>query len=307
MPVTFFCFLICSLALAGLPGFSGFLSKDAILINAHVWATELGGGYFIVEVLALATVILTAFYIMRAVFLVFTGEFRLPGLTGVEKLKEQIKEGNRYLTVPAMLLTGFALSIVYGFTLDAEHSWVYELIKTPVYLVPQAYAALSQVDIPAVTFEGVHSLVSALSIGLALAGLLAAYLLYKPGKKLSRAFHERREPVGPLAQLSFYHWYQDALYRKAILKFILLKSKALAWFDTRIVDGSVNGLGRSQVVIAHISGMFDRYIIDGFVHLTALISRLTGRLTRSVQTGNVQTYILSAIVMLIILLIWFAF
>lgn len=307
LPITFACFLICSLSLAGLPGFSGFLSKEAILINTHAWSVEKGGGYYLIEIMAFATVILTAFYIMRAVMLVFTGKFRLPELTGVSDIAGKLKEANRTLLIPVVVLAVLSLSLAFGSAFDAANSWIHKAVETPPgAMVPSEYAAVSQAEMLEEAGSH-HTWLAMLSIGLALAGIIAALLIYKPGAKLAEAFDSKREPVSPLVQVSFYHWYQDVLYTKVILRFILTQSKMLAWFDEKILDGCVNLLARTQVVVAHLTGMFDRYIIDGFVHLTAFTSGKVGQLTRSVQTGNVQTYILSAIAMLIMLLLWFAF
>lgn len=306
LPITFFCFLICSMALAGIPGFSGFLSKDAILLNVHAWSVEKGGGYFIFDLLAFGTVLLTAFYIMRAVFLVFTGNFRLPQLLGDQKVADKLREGNRLLTVPAIILAICSLSLVFGLTMEADHTWLYSPVETPLTEVPASFAAPDQAQM-LLDSPTSAKWIATISILLALGGLLAAYLLYKPGARLAESFDSKREPLSPLVQMSFYHWYLDALYMKGVLRFILLKARMMAWFDERILDGFVNLLVKVQVVGAHLTGVFDRFVIDGFVHLTAFTAGKVGQLTRSIQTGNVQTYILSAIAMLILLLLWFAF
>ena len=306
LPVTFFCFVICGLALAGLPGFSGFLSKDAILINLHAWSVEKGGGYYMFEYMAFASVVLTAFYIMRVIMLVFYGKFRLPKLSNAPEIGNYLKEGNRWMTVPAVLLALLSFCFVFGFTLEADHSWFYQALQTPVTEVPASFAAPSQAALLAVDGDS-HVAITVISIVLAMTGLLVALWLYKPGAKLAERFDGRREPINPLVQISFYHWYMNVFYTKVILKFIMTQSKMLAWWDEKVLDGAVNLLAKSQVVLAHLVSMFDRFIIDGFVHLTAYTTGKVGQLTRSIQTGNVQTYILSAIAMLILLLLWFAF
>lgn len=306
MPITFICFLICSLSLAGIPGFSGFLSKESILISTHAWSVQKGGGYYLIDFMAFATVILTSFYIMRAVLLVFTGKFRLPELTAQAEIGKRLKEGNRTLLIPVIILAVLSLGPVFGLTMNAEKSWLHKAVTTPEVFVPAEYAAVNQAEMLEAGGPD-HLWLAAISIGLALAGILTAWFIYKPGAKLAEDFHTKREPVGPIVQVSFYHWYMDALYTKVILKFILTQSKMLAWFDEKILDGCVNLLARAHVVFAHITGMFDRFVIDGFVHLIAFTSGKVGQLTRSIQTGNVQTYILSAIAMLIMLLLWFAF
>lgn len=307
MPVTFFCFLFCAMALAGLPGFSGFLSKDAILLNTAVWIDEKGGGFYFVELLAFATVLLTAFYTFRMIFLVFTGSFRLPKLIDKSATLETLKDGNFYLKAPVILLALGAPSLVFGFTMVADDTWFYEVIQSPIFLVPQSYAAFNLADLPHDYFEHLHLPVTVASIGLALAGLIIAYVLYKPGAKLSATFAEKREPVSGLRQLSFYHWYQNEFYEKVILNAVLIKAKYMAWFDRVVVDGFVNFMARFQVVLAHIIAWFDRNIIDGFVHLTAYTSGRVGQLTRSVQSGNVQVYIMAALAFLVLMLLWLIF
>ncbi|MFY0593596.1 NADH-quinone oxidoreductase subunit L [Roseivirga sp.] len=307
MPKTFICFLICSLALAGLPGFSGFLSKDAILLNLSVWADIKGGGFYIPEVLAFATVLLTAFYTFRMICLIFFGNFRLPKIVQKEGIGANLKEGNWVMLLPVAILALLSLSPLFGLTLNAEHTWFVEAFPTPIYLVPASYAAKSLVDVLPETFHNLHGLVNAVSIGLAFIGIIIAYFSYKPNAKLEQTFVERREPTGFLGQVSFYHWYQDAFYRKWVLKFIMLKSEALSWFDRRIIDGFVNGMAKWQVIFAHVIKWFDKYFVDGFVQLIAFTSGRVGQFTRSFHGGNVQTYIMVSFVFIILLMLYLVF
>lgn len=303
LPVTFFAFVICSLALVGLPGFSGFLSKDAILLDLAVWADIKGGGFYIPEVLAFMTVVFTGFYTFRMIFLVFFGDFRLPKILGDDSVVTKLREGNLWLTIPAVIFALLSFTFPFGFSLNAEDSWVMEALKTPIYLVPQAYAATSLVDVPEETFHHLHKTVNAVSILLALAGLIIAYLSFKPGAKMERRFVERREPVGVLGQISFYHWYQNSLYQNVFLKAILAKARAMAWFDQYLLDGAVNLLAKLNVIIAHLTRWFDQVFVDGLVNLTAASVGKVGQLTRSIQSGNIQAQILITFIFLITLIL----
>ena len=303
LPITFFAFLICSLALAGLPGFSGFLSKDAILLDLAVWADIKGGGFYIPEVLAFMTVVFTAFYTFRMIYLVFFGDFRLPKILGDDSVTSRLKEGNLWLTIPAVIFALLSFTFPFGVTLNADDSWVMEALKTPIYLVPQSYAATSLLDVPEETFHGLHKTVNIVSILLALAGLLIAWLSYKPGAKLERTFIERREPVGMLGQISFYHWYQNSLYKNIFLAGILAKSRAMAWFDQYILDEAVNLLAKLNVVMAHLTRWFDQVFVDGLVNLTAASIGKVGQLTRSIQSGNIQAQILVTFIFLLTLIL----
>lgn len=303
MPKTFFAFLFCALALVGLPGFSGFLSKDAILLNLSVWTEIKGGGFYIPEVLAFATVVLTAFYTFRMLFLVFFGEFRLPNLLPEHELNVRPKDGDFKLMAPIAILALLSTSLWLGLSLSAEKSWLYQLFETPVYLVPTFYAAKSLVDVPHEMFEQFHWLVMGISLAMAFAGFVLAYISYKPGKKLQKQFVQQREPRGVFGQISFYHWYQDALYQRLILPFLLMSAKSLAWFDEHVLDRLVVGFTKLQVVIAHMIKWFDVYVIDGLVHVAAYSVGRMGQLTRSFQSGKVQSFILLSFVFVLLIML----
>ncbi|MFW5762562.1 MAG: NADH-quinone oxidoreductase subunit L, partial [Cyclobacteriaceae bacterium] len=93
LPFTFIVFLIAAAALAGIPFFSGFLSKDAILTSsigyARVLADEGNSIFYLVPVLGFITVMMTAMYMTRQIILVFFGKNRLPGI--VDNPAESLK------------------------------------------------------------------------------------------------------------------------------------------------------------------------------------------------------------------------
>lgn len=307
MPKTFFLFLICSLSLIGLPGFAGFLSKDEILLNLSVWTDNKGGGFYIPEVLAFATVVFTAFYTLRMILLVFFGAFRLPTILPDVQLKLRPKDGNALLIVPVLVLALLSTSLWLGITLDGRATWLAQLIETPIYLVPVSYAAQSLVEIPEELFHDNHSIVMIVSLLLATAGMLMGYFAFRPGAKMQQRFVERREPAGPLAQISFYHWYQDALYNKIILPFLLNSANCLAWFDEQILDRIVVGFAKAQVVFAQVVRWFDAYIVDGLVHFSSNSIGRMGMLTKSMQTGKVQSFIVLSFVFVLLILLLLIF
>jgi NADH-quinone oxidoreductase subunit L len=76
LPITFICFSVCAAALAGLPFFSGFLSKDAIITEGFLWASRYGAAGYIFPVIVIFSAGLTAYYMFRQIWLVFFGETR---------------------------------------------------------------------------------------------------------------------------------------------------------------------------------------------------------------------------------------
>lgn len=307
MPKTFFVFLFCSLALVGLPGFAGFLSKDEILVSLSIWTDMKGGGFYIPEVLAFATVVLTAFYTGRMILLIFFGEFRLPKILPEVTLTTRPRDGHQLIMWPVFLLALLSTSLWLGFTVNGAETWLYQLLETPVYLVPTFYAAQSLVDVPYATFNNMHGIVMGVSLALAIAGLIMAWFAFKPGAKMQRRFVERREPSGPLAQISFYHWYQNALYTKLILPFLLLSANCLTWFDTHVLDRLVVGITKVQVVFANVIHWLDLTFVDGLVHLASSGVGKMGLLTKSMQSGKVQSFIVLSFVFVLLILLLLIF
>ena len=112
MPTTYWTFLVATLAIAGIPIFAGFFSKDEILARAFAaGATNLNGFgdvYRVLWYLAVGGALLTAFYMFRAVYMTFHGTFR-----GGEEAEHHLHESPRSMTAPLIILG--ALSIVGGF------------------------------------------------------------------------------------------------------------------------------------------------------------------------------------------------
>lgn len=96
MPITYWTFLLASLAISGVPGLAGFFSKDEILLMA--FNSDIGAGKFAWFIGTLVA-FMTAFYSFRLFFLIFHGEFR-----GTEKQKAHLKESPLVVTIPLMLL-----------------------------------------------------------------------------------------------------------------------------------------------------------------------------------------------------------
>ncbi|MDH5468636.1 MAG: NADH-quinone oxidoreductase subunit L, partial [Candidatus Aminicenantes bacterium] len=102
LPLTYPTFLIGAIAIAGIPFFSGFFSKDAILTLAYA------NGYYYIWALGVLGAILTAFYMFRLIFLTFHGKERLD-----PEVKKHIHESPPMMTIPLVLLAFF--SVVAGY------------------------------------------------------------------------------------------------------------------------------------------------------------------------------------------------
>ena len=220
MPLTHATMLVATLAIAGIPPLAGFWSKDEILAVLFY-----KGGYFtVLWAVGLLTALLTAFYMARQYFLVFSGPARWAD--GVEP-----HESPRSMTVPLLVLGG--LTLVIGFV-NTPFRLSFEHFLDPVFhSVPVAHAP----------GDGLLLLALALvSVAAGLVGILIAYLVY------GRASEEVRERLlgrirRPLMAWEHGYWV-DEVYGALIVKPGLRVARWSADFlDQRAIDGLVNGVG----------------------------------------------------------------
>jgi NADH-quinone oxidoreductase subunit L len=286
MPRTHIGFLCGAVALAGIPIFSGFWSKDEILAgawNASQEAQAYRPLYLLIFLFGMITAFLTAFYTFRAYYMTFHGEVRVPpealehahhGHQGhgeehgtahghppgpsqpVDVHHLPPLESPPVMTIPLMILSVFALFV--GLALGPTHLFGGFVEHTPGLPANAEY------------FSPVLMVISSL---LAIGGWGLAHLMYKrqpdlPGRLAASA--------QGLYQLSLNKFHVDELYEALLLK-------------------PLSGL----TVFTRI---FDLNVLDSFVDLCGHVPRLFGYLFRPLQNGLVQFYALTMILALTIFL-----
>ncbi|MBR1553460.1 MAG: NADH-quinone oxidoreductase subunit L [Schwartzia sp.] len=236
MPVTFKCMTIGVLAIAGLPPFAGFFSKDAILAAA----AEVS---FPLYLLASVTAFMTAFYMSRLLFVAFFGEVR-------EDCPAQ--ETNAFMRWPLVVLA--VLSVVSGawghFAGFGE--WVF-------------YGVHEE--------EAINWTIAGSSIVLSLLAMWLAYQIYVE-KRWSAYQMSRR--LGVLYDLSFHAYYIDEIYAFFRNVVVDTFGKVAYWIDTHIVDGIVHGLGQlakgvGTVLALPQNGEAQRYVAVYYIGVIALV------------------------------------
>ena len=237
MPITYITFLIGSLSLAGIFPLAGFWSKDEILLNSFKSGTE-GGELvsMIVFVLAIIAVFMTAFYMFRALFMTFEGEFR----GGSEKDPEANPHGPVHLAESPLLM-------VIPMVILAIPAVLIGILANPPleFLGIEAHWMVHTLDhmyhIPA--GEGFDVSLAAVSTLVAVAGIVLAIAMYKPKPLISP------ESIGnalkPIHTLLYRKYYFDELYEGIFVRQIYYRGLALAsdWTDRNIVDRAVNIVG----------------------------------------------------------------
>lgn len=215
MPVTKITFLIGCLAIAGFPGFSGFFSKDEILATVFAKSPVMYG-------LALLGAMMTAFYMFRAFFMTFSGNFR-----GTEDQKHHLHESPVAMTLPLIILA--VLSVVGG------------LIGLPH--VMSHHHLLSEYLAPVVkNFEPAHLEASMEWILMGVASALAIIMIFVAKSATKKEVYP--EATG-LAKVLENKWYIDELYNAVIVKPLYKLAAFLSnIMETKVIDGAVNGVGQ---------------------------------------------------------------
>jgi NADH-quinone oxidoreductase subunit L len=319
MPITYATFLIASLAISGVPLFSGFLSKDGILAGTYAFGYITGQWFF--AIVGYFVALLTAFYMFRLVILTFHGKPR------DQHKYDHAHESSFVMAMPLVVLATLSIFIFYTPNpANPEAGWFLKWIKTPELVTPQSsrYSFMRSDATESTSMTGIktaevgpevmysetyedalhHAHIPGLILSLLLAGggILLAFMFYQ-WKKLDP--DKLAEKIQPLYKLSFNKWYFDEIYYASFVAGTVGLSKSLAWFDNNVIDGLVNFSATFTRGFSKASGKFDNIVVDGFVNFMAYLSAFIGLIFRRFQTGKVQTYIILVIFSLVILLLLF--
>ena len=235
LPVTHITFLIACIAIAGIPPFSGFFSKDEILAAAYAKSPI----YYWVGVF---TALLTAFYMFRLYAMTFRGGFR-----GTHDQDHHLHESPAAMTIPLIVLA--VLAAVAGF------------LGIPAEIAPNAHWLARYLG-PVVGEgnpgeQGIWLMV--VSVVLALIGLVAAWSRFSRKPELG-------EPAG-FGKVLANKWYVDEIYNAVIVKPLDLLAQLLIFIDKNIVDGIVNGIGRLVQYGSRQLRLMQSGLVGGYVLL----------------------------------------
>jgi len=280
IPITFWTFFIATLAIAGVPGLSGFFSKDEILWQAF----SSSHGHFVLWLVAAIAAGMTAFYMFRALFMTFFGQSRVD-----EHVAHHIHESPKIMTVPLMVLA--VLSIIGGY-IGVPHvlggaNHIHEFLApvlgggaepakahAGISILTQAWASGGE---GAGHQAALELLMMVISVVIALIGIGIAYLFYVKNPALPKLLAERWKG---LYKLVFNKYYVDELYEILFIKSLKGLGTGL-WkgFDDFVIDGTINGIA---YLIGWLSGVM-----------------------RRMQTGLVQNYAFSMVIGGIVLVAYY--
>jgi len=322
MPITFITFLIATLAISGVPLFSGFYSKDAILAGALAFGMT--KAHYVPFIMALIAAGLTAFYMFRMVFQTFMGKPR------DEKRYAHAHESPWTMTVPLLLLAFLAIissgwqgpangwfgrfvapydlerivenhtpasMVVHGVGHDVVNHATADTHETDAHAVVEpatdghgagdVHAAAGHDDHHDVHHKA-HNLAMIMSIAIAGLGIFLSWLTYMRGSISAPRILERLPRVHHVLQNMYFF---DQLYARTVYRFVLWFSWLNGAFDRIVIDGIVNGMGYLTRLLSWSSGLVDTYIVDGLVNGVGAVIQGAGESVRRVQTGRIQTYL----------------
>ncbi|TNJ35975.1 NADH-quinone oxidoreductase subunit L [Prosthecochloris vibrioformis] len=331
MPWTFATFTIATLALAGLPLTSGFMSKDAILAGALGYAEVEGGGlFYLIPVLGFFSAMLTAFYMGRQIWLVFFGQSRTHlkpadphhhdehGHEG----HHEVHEVAWNMRLPLVVLATLSVFAVYSpDPLDGAKGWFMHLVQTP----QTAVLATTSHDAPAGDHAILHDPASPTVAGAhhaGAAGLLAEAEVHADVHHVTDAVHgaddahhgptfddPRQAAIAHAAHANHYNaiTYSTIMVASGITLALIfyvfgfispektaqrIRPLYLYSFNKWYWDEIYNATFiRGSLLLARIFSWFDSNIIDGVVNGVGALVRRLGRMS-----GNIDRYIVDGAV-----------
>ncbi len=223
MSVTHITFLLACLAIAGMPPFSGFFSKDEILAAAFAKNPVLWG-------VAVAGAMMTAFYMFRLYAMTFLGKFR-----GTHEQQHHLHESPKAITIPLIIL---AILSVIGGLVGIPEIFIHGGHRLEEFLAP-VFAQSNAITVKHHMLHSTEYMLMGISVALALAALLYAW------NKFSKYQKTGATETG-LGKVLENKWYVEELYDSIIVKPVQSIAKYFSnVVEKKGIDGFVNGVGKA--------------------------------------------------------------
>jgi NADH-quinone oxidoreductase subunit L len=271
MPVTFWLYIIGTLALAGIFPFAGFWSKDEILLDASLH-------YPVVYWLLTIAAFFTAFYMGRQIWMVFFGEARHEAAAHAE-------ESPAMMTVPLMVLAALSL---FGGALNLPFEGFHNLGHW------LEHTLLEVESLP------LNLLVASISTVLALLAILISWFIYGRNPLGAGQVDPLKKPLGALFTGMENKWFVDEIYQAILLTPYTKISYFLAdvidwrfwhdWFHETVVAGTYNWISNIA-----LNDYADQKGIDAFANALGAWTQSLSATVRKVQNGFVRSYALSVL------------
>ena len=303
MPITYYAMLITTLAISGVPFFSGFVSKDAILAGTLAHYFDHGGITILLPIAGFGAAAITAFYMFRLIFLTFHGKPKN------EKIHEHLHESPSVMTVPLIILSVLSFAIFFTGSInplsDGSHGWFSNAIGNGHNdVIKMDGTETTFVEHVAHSSHKAHYTAMYLSLAVAALGIFLSFLFYYFRKidanKVSNFFNIFR-----LYNLSKNKFYIDEIYSNIFYKPFMFWSKICSKIDWDYYDQKfIDSLGKFTIFTSKKSGSadynwLDQKVVDGFGKTANYMSLKMKKL----QDGVVQSYVLGGLIAVILIIL----
>ena len=288
LKITFWSFLIGALAISGIPPLAGFWSKDDILSSLLVYASS-GGGFlfYLLWAIGIITAGMTAFYMFRLFFGIFSGGYR--GATLTEQAADdvddsglnhhpirddEIHESPAVMTVPMIILS--VLSVIGGFVgsfalFGNESLHPFTTFLNPVFTNPTWTNVPITIPVASLSTEWISTVIS---VAFAVAGIFVAWRLYRNG-----FFY--KENLNSLYQFVLHKYYVDEFLIAVVVQPALwIGRTSTRLLERDALDGGSRSLGKL------------------FLGMSTGLRRL--------QTGYVRNYALAILIGVLLIIVYYA-
>jgi NADH-quinone oxidoreductase subunit L len=278
MPVTFWLYIIGTLALAGIVPLAGFWSKDEILLDAKLHYPSV---YWLLSIAAF----FTAFYMGRQIWMVFFGEARHDAAAHAE-------ESPRIITVPLMVLAGLSL---LGGALNLPFEGFHNLTHWLGHTLGEVEALPLDLGV-----AGISTLLAFLAI-------FISWLIYGRNPLSQGQPDPLKKSLGPIFTIFENKWWVDEGYWAVFVDRYIDVSRFLAdvvdwrfwhdWFHEVVIAGTYNWLSNIGLNL-----YFDQRGIDAIANGLGTVTKNVSASMRKVQNGFVRSYALSVLLGVVLIL-----
>jgi len=264
IPWTHKLFFIGTIAIAGIPPFAGFWSKDEIMAHA------LTHHQYVLYGMAAIGAFMTSFYMFRLTYLTFYGKSRMDHHT-----EEHIHESPAVMIAPLMVLG--LLSLAGGFIgFPPEHGWLHQFLA-PVAGVGGEHEVGT----------GLVLSLMMIATGIALFGWALAHYLYSMNTTAPDRWAAKARGVYTTLLNKYY---VDELYDLLFVEFTKKVGRSFDWFDRVVIDGIVRGVAQMAELGAEGSTWVEKHLIYGGVNIVGYGNHLLAKQWRQIQSGMVHHY-----------------
>jgi len=306
MPLTYGTFLVSTLALTGVPCFSGYFTKDTIIANALEWGMAKGAAAYLPFIFSAVAAFMTMFYMMRLILMTFHGKPQ-----DQEKF-DHAHESPPVMTIPLICLAALAFfgagTILPWHT--ANNTWYADLVNAPDACVVTATDIAHTENLSEAAHElealhegmedaehSAHYIALGVSLPLVVFGFLLALAFYKFRRLSAEKCAIAIRPVYNTIKNKYYlDEFNDIVFVRGLIRLCSFINRTLEAF----IDFLVNLAGWITRFVSFIHGLVDKYIVDGLVNFWWWFSHALSGILRVMQTGSARDYLTLALLGVVI-------